>query len=110
MTLRLFVAAFALASAAFSQDLPGFRWVKQLDNSGLNSALAGVGTDAQGNVYIAGTTLSRHFPTKNAIQPAFASAGLYRLTNGAWKPLGLSYGSALALDPLNPARIFAVSK
>ena len=110
MTPRPLVAMFAFVSIAFSQDLPRFRWAKQVDASGLNSALAGLGTDAQGNVYIAGTTLSPHFPTKNAVQPAFASAGLYRLANGAWSPLGLSYGSALALDPRNPSRIFAISK
>ena len=63
-----FVFAFcAVAPAAFSQSLPAFNWVQEVDGSGLDS-FAGLGTDAQGNTYIAGSTRSAKFPVKSAAQ------------------------------------------
>ena len=108
MILRLIVTTFAFVSIGLSQSLPAYQLIQEVDASGLDT-VAGLGTDAQGNVYIAGTTSSQHFPVKNAVQPAIASAGLYRFSAGSRTALGLSSCSALALDPQNPATVFAIS-
>lgn len=109
VTLRPLAATFAFVSIAFSQDLPSFRWASRLDASGQNTSVAGVGTDSQGNVYVAGTTSTLHFPVKNALQPVMAAVGLYRINGSSSTPLGLARCSSLALDPQNPAQIYAVS-
>jgi uncharacterized protein (TIGR03437 family) len=108
VTPRLIIAAFAFVSIGFSQGLPSYQLIQEVDASGMDS-VAGLGTDAQGNVYIAGSTSSQHYPVKNAVQPAIASAGLYRFSGGTRTALGLSSCSALALDPQNPSTIFAIS-
>ena len=104
----LLLATFTLVSIGLSQSLPGFQLIQEVDGSGMDS-VAGLATDAQGNVYIAGTTLSQHFPVKNAVQPNLASAGLYRFSGSASTTLGLSSCSFLALDPQNPSTVYAVS-
>jgi hypothetical protein len=104
----LLPATFTLFSIGFSQSLPSFQLIQKVDGSGMDS-VAGLGTDAQGNVYIAGTTSSQQFPVKNAVQPNLASAGLYRFSGSASTALGLSSCSFLALDPQNPSTIYAVS-
>ncbi len=104
----LLPATFTLFSIGFSQSLPSFQLIQKVDGSGMDS-VAGLGTDAQGNVYIAGTTSSQQFPVKNAVQPNLASAGLYRFSGSASAALGLSSCSFLALDPQNPSTIYAVS-
>ncbi len=109
MTSGLVIAAFAFVSIGFSQSLPSYQLIQEVDASGMDS-VAGLGTDSQGNVYIAGSTSSPHFPVKNAVQPAIASAGLYRIGGTAYTALGLSSCNALALDPQNPSIIYAVSK
>ena len=50
------------------------------------------GVDAQGNTYIAGSTLSASFPVKAAVQNHLASAGLYRIDGPgpAYTALGLT--------------------
>jgi len=63
---RFTLVALALAPLALSQNLPAFRWIKQVDGSGVDS-LAGLGVDAQGNTYIAGSTHSATFPVKAAV-------------------------------------------
>lgn len=108
MTLRLVIATAAFVSFGLSQSLPSYQLIQEIDSSGMSS-VAGLGADAQGNVYIAGTTTSQHFPVKNAVQPNLASAGLYRISAAAATPLGLSSCSFLALDPQNPSTIYAVS-
>lgn len=108
MKSRAIVAAFVFAAVGFSQILPGVQLIKELDGSGTDS-IAGVGTDAQGNVYIAGSTYSPAFQVKNAIQPNIASSGLYRITGASWAALPLVFCSALALDPQNPSTIYAIS-
>ncbi len=108
MILRLIVTTFAFVSIGLSQSLPAYQLIQEVDASGLDT-VAGLGTDAQGNLYIVGTTLSQHFPVKNAAQPASASSGLYRFTGGTSTALGLYSCSALALDPQNPSTIFAIS-
>lgn len=99
-----------LLPAAKSQSFPAFNWIKEIDNSGTDS-LAGLATDAQGNIYIAGSTLSPTFPTKSPAQSHSGSSGLYRIdgTGSAWLPLGLSNASFVAPDPLNAANLYAVS-
>jgi hypothetical protein len=109
MTSGLAVAALAFVSIGFSQSLPSYQLMQEVDASGMDS-LAGLGTDAHGNVYLAGSTSSPHFPVKNAVQAAIASSGLYRISGAVYTALGLSSCSAVALDPQNPAVIFAISK
>jgi uncharacterized protein (TIGR03437 family) len=71
----LFVMALPVAARA--QALPAFNWMLEVDNSGLGYPFAGLGTDAQGNVYVVGTTKSLSFPVKNAVQSPSASPGSY---------------------------------
>ncbi len=56
--------------------MPAFNWIQEVDGSGLDM-FAGLGTDAQGNTYIAGSTLSANFPVKSAAQNHSASPGKY---------------------------------
>ena len=65
--LRLVLALGALLPFSFGQTFPAFRWVQQIDNSGVDT-LAGIGTDALGNIYVAGSTRSPNFPVKSAVQ------------------------------------------
>jgi uncharacterized protein (TIGR03437 family) len=60
-----------------AQNLPAFRWIAEADNSGLAYPFAGLGTDAQGNTYIAGSTKSLNLPVANAVQNRSASPGSY---------------------------------
>lgn len=69
---RLFFLFAVLASLSFSQTLPSIRWIDEVDGSGLDM-VAAIGTDAQGNIYIAGSTLSPNFPVKFAAQNHLAS-------------------------------------
>src|SRR5580704_5978076 len=87
----LAIIPLAFSQFGFSQSLPAFRWVTQVDGSGVDS-FAGLGVDAQGNTYIAGSTYSNAFPVKAAAQSHIASAGLYRIdgTGSAYAALGLS--------------------
>ncbi len=66
-----------LALTVAAQTPPSLRWIQQVDNSGLAYPVAGLGTDAQGNTYIAGSTKSLNFPAKNAAQNHSASPGSY---------------------------------
>src|ERR1700733_12483507 len=108
VTTRLLLVACALGSVLFSQNPPTYQWVQEVDASGTD-ALAGLGTDSQGNIYIAGTTASRNYPTKAAVQGSIASSGLYRINGAAWTALGLSSASAIAVDPQNASTLYAVS-
>jgi uncharacterized protein (TIGR03437 family) len=101
----------AIVPVAFCQNLPALQWVQQLDNSGVD-AFTGMGTDAQGNTYVAGSTLSPNFPLKAAVQSTLASAGLYRIDGpgSAYTRVGVNYLlSSLASDPQNPNVFYAVS-
>jgi uncharacterized protein (TIGR03437 family) len=110
MMFRFMVTAFALIPLAFSQTLPAFRWVSEVDASGVDS-FAGLGVDAQGNTYIAGSTYSTMFPVKAAVQNHLASDGLYRIDGpgSAYAELGLISATSIAVDPLNPNTLYAVS-
>src|ERR1700704_4041079 len=68
---RTLIAFLALAALCCAQNLPAFRWIVEVDGSG-SDQLAGLGTDAQGNIYLAGTTQSPNFQVKAAVQNHFA--------------------------------------
>ena len=108
MMLRVLTALCALGSFAFAQSVPSFNWTKEVGPSGAES-IAGVGTDAAGNVYVAGSTSSPQFPVKAAVQGQMASSGLFRISGTGYTGLGLSSVAAIAVDPQNPATIFASS-
>jgi uncharacterized protein (TIGR03437 family) len=109
MTTRLLLVACALGSFGICQELPTYQWVKEVDASGTDS-VAGLGTDSQGNIYVAGTTASRNYPTKAPVQGSNASLGLYRINGTAFTSLGLSSAAAIAVDPQNAATLYAVSR
>jgi hypothetical protein len=67
LILRVSLAFLAMAPFCTSQNLPAFNWIKEVDGSGLDQ-FTGMGTDAQGNIYLAGTTSSPNFPVKFAVQ------------------------------------------
>jgi len=50
------------------QTLPSFLWGVETDNSAGDN-FAGLATDSLGNTYIAGTTTSKSFQVRNALQP-----------------------------------------
>jgi hypothetical protein len=106
----LAIVPLALSQLAQSQNLPSFRWVKQVDASGMDS-FAGLGVDTLGNTYIAGSTYSHAFPVKAAVQSQLASAGLYRIdgAGSAYAVLGLTSAYVVVVDPLNPTTIYASS-
>jgi hypothetical protein len=64
---RALVAFLALAPLCCAQTLPAFRWIVEVDSSG-SDGLVGLGTDTQGNVYLAGTTRSPDFHLKAPAQ------------------------------------------
>jgi hypothetical protein len=64
--LRTMLAALVLSPLCCGQSLSGFRWIVEIDGSG-SGQLAGLGTDAQGNFYLAGTTRSPQFQVKSAV-------------------------------------------
>jgi hypothetical protein len=109
VTIGLLLTACVFASVTFSQQLPSFQWAQEVDASGTDS-VAGLGTDAQGNVYVAGSTLSRDFPVKGAVQGQSASSGLYRLNGTTWMALGLSSGKVIVADPQSPGTFYALSR
>lgn len=78
-TVRVTIVAamLFLRLAAAGQTSPSFRWIQEVDNSGLAYPWAGLGTDALGNSYVAGSTKSLNFPVKNAMQSHSASPGSF---------------------------------
>src|SRR5579863_2556057 len=68
---RTLLALLALAPLCYPQTLPSFRWIVEVDGSG-SDQLAGLAADAQGNIYLAGTTQSPNFHLKAAVQNHFA--------------------------------------
>lgn len=108
MTMRLVVISCSLAALAYSQKLPAFRWAVELDHSG-SDTMVGLGTDSQGNSYLAGSTFSRSFPVKSPVQAGIASFGLYRINGAGTSALGLSAASVIAVAPENASLIYVVS-
>src|SRR4051794_5503912 len=70
--LFVFVSIIQFCSA---QNFPAFRWGQEVDGSGKDQ-FAGMGTDAAGNIYVAGSTTSPNFPIQAAVQNHLASPGL----------------------------------
>src|SRR5580693_1073237 len=108
---RLVFALLAILPFAYGQNLPALRWVQQVDNSGMDT-FSGLGTDAQGNIYVVGNTTSPTFPVKAAVQSNLGSAGIYRIDGpgSAYTRLGVSsVVTALAADPDNPNVFYAAS-
>jgi uncharacterized protein (TIGR03437 family) len=108
---RLALGFLAIVSFSFGQNLPALRWVQQVDNLG-KDIFSGMGTDAQGNVYVVGNTISPTFPVKAAVQNNLGSAGVYRIDGpgSAYTRLGVgSVISYIAGDPKNPSVFYAVS-
>jgi uncharacterized protein (TIGR03437 family) len=107
--LRFILALGAIFPFSFGQTFPALRWVQQIDNSGVDT-LAGIGTDALGNIYVTGSTQSPNFPVKGAVQGNLGSSGLYRIDGAAYIRLGLNWViSSPAADPKNPYIFYAVS-
>jgi Beta-propeller repeat len=69
---RFILLLFAIVPFCSAQNFPAFRWIQEVDGSGLDQ-FTGMGTDAAGNIYIAGTTGSPNFPVKNAVQSHLAA-------------------------------------
>ncbi len=98
---RFPLALFLIASYSFSQNFPALRWVQQLDNLGTDN-LVGIGTDAQGNIYLAGSTASPHFPVKSAAQSQLGTSGILRIDGATYTRLSSDRLLAnLAVDPQN---------
>jgi hypothetical protein len=70
---RALIALLVLMPLGCAQTLPAFQWIVEVDGSG-SDQLAGLGTDAQGNIYLAGTTQSPNYPLKAAVQNHLAGA------------------------------------
>lgn len=84
--------------------------IASLDGSGQNSIQA-MATDANGNIYVAGTTDSADFPVENAEQPNFGDARILKTTDlgNTWTRVGNPPQdvTAVAVDPTAPQVIFA---
>ena len=100
----------AMAAGALGQST-AFQWIRQIGGS-QGQSIAGLATDPQGNIYVAGNTGSVDFPTKSAAQAQPGGSGLYRVDGpGApWQNLyfsGLSSVAALTVDPRNANTVYA---
>ena len=105
---RTLIAFLALAPLCCAQTFPAFRWIVEVDRSG-SDQLAGLGTDAQGNIYLAGTTQSPDFQVKAAVQSQFAGASDVFVTkldpsgnivySTYFGGSGADYATAMTVDP-----------
>ncbi len=109
LMLRLSVLILAVP-LCHSQTFPSIRWIQEVGGTGTDS-LAGIGADAAGNVYLAGSTLNANFPVKSAVQNHLASLGIFRIDGpgSAYTSLGLSTASSIVVDSQNPAVLLAAS-
>jgi uncharacterized protein (TIGR03437 family) len=104
---------FFVVAAALHGQSAVFQWIQQIGGS-QGQAIAGIGTDSKGNIYVAGSTSSLDFPVKSAIQPHPGSSGLLRVDGpgGPWQNLygsGFNSVTALSSDPRDPNTIYAVA-
>ncbi|HWS92923.1 MAG TPA: hypothetical protein VN306_10635, partial [Mycobacterium sp.] len=70
--------------------------------------------DANGNLYIAGSTSSLDFPVASAVQPRAGGSTLFRIDRVSGQseklyPAGLSALASIAVDPQNPQMVYATS-
>ena len=106
---RFVLAFLSVACLSFAQTLPALNWAQQLESSGVDT-LTGIATDAQGNIYLAGSTMSPYFPVKNAVQSTLGTAGIFKIDATGYSRIGThTVISALAADPLNFNVFYAVS-
>jgi uncharacterized protein (TIGR03437 family) len=101
----------ALSTLAAHAQSATFRWIHQIGGSA-GQAIAGLATDPQGNIYIAGNTSSLDFPVRGAVQPQPGGSGLFRVDgrSATWENLyqaGAIAAYAVAADPRDGNRIFA---
>ncbi|MEO7145718.1 MAG: SBBP repeat-containing protein, partial [Bryobacteraceae bacterium] len=113
-----FVSSSLVMSAGASGSADPARVLNQLTlapiasfpGSGTNTIQAMV-SDADGNIYVAGTTSSFDFPATNAFQPQIGESRIMRsLDRGTtWSKLSNTPTDALAIepDPVNPKVLFA---
>src|SRR5258708_27149769 len=97
--------------AKFTPDGSSLVWSTFLGGPGFEQGY-GIAIDPNGNVYVAGTTSSRDFPTVSALQPAAGSAVLRKSVDGAVTFAPSDAGlpntvSALAIDPENGSNVYA---
>jgi uncharacterized protein (TIGR03437 family) len=100
-----------MAATAHGQSAT-FQWIRQIGGSA-GQSVAGMATDSQGNIYVAGSTSSVDFPTKSALQTHPGGSGLYRI-DGPGAQFQSLYGSGFAavdvltVDPRNPSTLYAI--
>jgi photosystem II stability/assembly factor-like uncharacterized protein len=97
--------------AKFTPDGSSLVWSTFLGGTGFDESKS-IAVDAARNVFVAGSTRSRDFPTVGGFQPASASAVLRKSVDGALtfaiSDAGLPNGvGALAIDPTNASNIYA---
>src|SRR5579863_1435251 len=111
MFLRTLVF-LAIAATARSQSA-AFQWIRQIGGSA-GQTVAGMATDSQGNIYVAGSTSSVDFPVKSPFQAHPGGSGLYRI-DGPGAQFQNLYGagfasvSSLTVDPRNHSTVYAIS-
>jgi hypothetical protein len=69
MNFSKFLAASIVVSMFCAAQMPRLNYVRTLRGTAQDT-VAGIATDPNGNVYVAGTTFSNDFPTANAMQPS----------------------------------------
>ncbi len=109
------VAIFVIALAASAQLFSS----KTTFGGSANDTVAGVVTDAAGNIYVAGTTSSFDFPVRNAFQGRNPGTGLIRSVDSgnSWQPLASPFavgvanffGIVVATDPRDAEALYAAS-
>lgn len=102
---------FLAVFSCFAQSA-GFQWVEGVGGSS-SASVAGVATDSQGNVYVAGSTTSADLATHGAAQAHPGGGGLFRIDGPGsnWSNLynsGASAISWLAASVQHPQTVFAV--
>jgi len=107
---RYISVLLAFLPLAYSQNQASFEWIRQIDAAS-SDTFAGLGVDAAGNTYIAGSTASQTFPVQAAVQNHLASSGLYQVTGpgSAYTPLSISAATFAAIDPRNANTLYVIS-
>jgi hypothetical protein len=111
--MRLALALLFLLAQLAAAEESAYRWVQKLGGSGSESVV-GIGTDSEGNSYIAGSTNSLDFPVRNALQPQRGAAPLYRgsLTGSPAAKLHSpgTYVGSVAVSQCHPSIVFALTE
>jgi photosystem II stability/assembly factor-like uncharacterized protein len=100
--------------AKFTPDGGSLVWSTYLGGTGRDFGM-GISVDNSGDVYVAGTTFSRDFPTINAFQKASANPLVRKSVDGAATFVNSDAGLpdfgyvALAVDPTNASIVYAGS-